>query len=131
MYAVGVDVSKGKSMVAVMRPMGEVARKPFEVAQDHQSLDSLARQLITFGGDVRVIMEATGRYHEPMVAVLQSFGLYVSILNPIVIKQYGAGSVRKVKSDKKDSLKVAKYGLDRLEHFARTYTHECHQTSLR
>ena len=81
MYAVGVDISKGKSMVAVMRPMGEVARKPFEVTHDHKSLDNLARQIATLGSDVRIIMESTGRYHEPVAMVLQSFGLYVSILN--------------------------------------------------
>jgi hypothetical protein len=39
-------------------------------------------------------------------------GIYICILNPILIKQSGAGSVRKVKSDKKDALKIAKYGLD-------------------
>ncbi|MDR2712274.1 MAG: IS110 family transposase [Clostridiales bacterium] len=38
--------------------------------------------------------------------------IYVCVLNPIVIKQSGAGSVRKVKSDKKDALKIAKYGID-------------------
>ena len=112
MHVVGVDVSKGRSMVAIMRPMGEITRKPFEVGHDHESLDNLARQINTYGNDVRVVMESTGRYHEPVAAVLQSFGLYVSVLNPIVIKQYGAGSVRKVKSDKKDALKVAKYGVD-------------------
>ena len=31
MNAVGIDVSKGKSMIAVMRPFGEVVVKPFEV----------------------------------------------------------------------------------------------------
>jgi len=29
MNAVGIDVSKGKSMVCVMRPFGEVVLKPF------------------------------------------------------------------------------------------------------
>lgn len=57
-------------------------------------------------------MEATGRYHEPIAAALHEMGIYVCILNPIVIKQSGGGSVRKVKSDKKDALKIAKYGLD-------------------
>ena len=99
-------------MVAIMRPMGEVARKPFEVTHNHDSLLNLAHQLMALSGDVRVIMEATGRYHEPVAAVLHHYGLFVSILNPIVIKQSGAGSVRKVKSDKKDALKIAKYGLD-------------------
>ena len=29
--AVGIDVSKGKSTVAILRPAGEVVRKPFSV----------------------------------------------------------------------------------------------------
>lgn len=33
-------------------------------------------------------------------------------MNPLYIKQSGAGSIRKVKTDKADSLKIAKYGLD-------------------
>ena len=32
MNAVGIDVSKGKSMIAVMRPFGEVVRSPYEVS---------------------------------------------------------------------------------------------------
>ena len=31
MNAVGIDVSKGKSMVAILRPYGEIISKPFEV----------------------------------------------------------------------------------------------------
>ena len=111
MNAVGIDISKGKSMVAVMGPMGKVTHKPFEVMHNHDSLDALARQLIALGEGTRVIMEATGRYHEPVATVLQHFGLYVSVLNPIVIKQSGGGSVRKIKNDKKDALKIAKFGL--------------------
>ena len=30
--AVGIDVSKGKSTVAILRPAGEVVRKPFSVS---------------------------------------------------------------------------------------------------
>jgi transposase len=48
-------------------------------------------------------------------------GIFVSVLNPILIHQSGGGSVRKVKSDKKDSLKIAKYGLDNWT-FLREYT---------
>jgi transposase len=112
MNAVGIDVSKGKSMVAVMRPMGEVVQRPFEVTHDYESLKFLANFIANAGGNTRIVMEATGRYHEPMVAALHEMGLFVCVLNPIVIKQSGAGSVRKVKSDKKDALKIAKYGLD-------------------
>ena len=31
MNAVGIDVSKGKSMVAIMRPFGEIVSTPFEI----------------------------------------------------------------------------------------------------
>lgn len=112
MNAVGIDVSKGKSMVAALRPFGEVAIKPYEVPHTEVDLESLAYKIIGLGEDTRVIMEATGRYHEPVAAVLHELGIYVCILNPIVIKQSGGGSVRKVKTDKKDALKIAKYGLD-------------------
>jgi transposase len=112
MNAVGVDVSKGKSMVAVLRPIGKVVQKPFEVTHDFHSLKVLGDLLVELDGETRVIMEATGRYHEAMAAAFHELGLFVSILNPIVIKQSGAGSVRKVKSDKKDALKIAKFGLD-------------------
>ena len=30
--AVGIDVSKGKSTIAVLRPAGEIVRKPFDVS---------------------------------------------------------------------------------------------------
>jgi len=112
MNAVGIDVSKGKSMVVALRPLGEVAISLCEIPHTYADLERLGYQIIGLGGDTRVVMEATGRYHEPVAAALHEMGIYVCVLNPIVIKQSGAGSVRKVKSDKKDALKIAKYGLD-------------------
>ena len=38
MNAVGSDVSKGKSMVAVMRPFSEVVAAPFEVSHTDEGL---------------------------------------------------------------------------------------------
>ncbi len=57
-------------------------------------------------------MEATGRYHEPVATAIHEYGIYVCVLNPILIHQSGGGSIRKVKSDKNDAIKIAKYGLD-------------------
>jgi len=112
MNAVGIDVSKGKCMVAALRPFGEVALSPREVLHTAAGLEALGYTIIELGEGTRVVMEATGRYHEPVAAALHQMGIYVCVLNPIVIKQSGAGSVRKVKTDKKDALKIAKYGLD-------------------
>ena len=112
MNSVGIDVSKGKCMVAALRPMGEVAMRPTEYLHTEVELERLAYAILALGEDTRVVMEATGRYHEPVAAALHEYGIYVSVLNPILIHQSGGGSVRKVKSDKKDSIKIAKYGLD-------------------
>ena len=112
MNAVGIDVSKGKSMVAALRPMGEVALLPQEFLHTAPGLDQMAHAILALGEDTRVVMEATGRYHEPVAAALSAYGIYVCVLNPLYIKQSGAGSIRKVKTDKADSLKIAKYGLD-------------------
>jgi transposase len=112
MNSVGIDESKGKSMVAALRPMDEIAITPREFPHTKVDIERLCYDIISLGEDTRVIMGATGRYHEPVAAALHERGIWVCVLNPIVIKQSGGGSVRKVKSDKKDALKIAKYGLD-------------------
>ena len=113
MNAVGIDVSKGKSTVAILRPLGEVVKLPFDVVHDIGSLERLADQIICLDGDSRVLMEATGRYHEPVAAALHERGIYVSVLNPLAIHGYcTGGTVRKVKNDQKDSMKIAKFALD-------------------
>ena len=35
--AVGIDVSKGKSMAAILRPYGEIVSSPFELSLIHIS----------------------------------------------------------------------------------------------
>lgn len=112
MNAVGIDVSKGKSMAAALRPMGEVALLPREFLHTEVGLEQMAYAITTLGEDTRVIIEATGRYHEPVAAALHKYGIYVCVLNPLYIKQSGGGSIRKVKTDKADAMKIAKYGLD-------------------
>jgi len=63
MNAVGIDVSKGKSMMAALRPMGEVALQPKEYPHTEVGLERMALAILALGEDTRVLMEATGRYH--------------------------------------------------------------------
>ncbi|HML36355.1 MAG TPA: IS110 family transposase [Bacillota bacterium] len=112
MNAAGIDVSKGKSMIAVARPFGEVAVKPYEVRHTASELRKLARTLKSLDGETRVILEHTGRYYEPVAQMLHDAGIFVSAVNPLLIKEYGNNSLRRVKTDKADSLKIARYGLD-------------------
>lgn len=112
MNCVGIDVSKGKSMIAVMRPFGEVVVSPFEVRHTASELSELARLLKNLDGETRVVMESTGNYHAPVAWLLHGAGFYVSVVNAMLVHDYGNNSLRRGKTDKKDAVKLANYGLD-------------------
>ena len=110
--AVGIDVSKGRSTVAVLQPGGVVLHRPFDVFHNTKDLHNLARYLVSLDGETRVVMESTGRYHEPIRNVLSEAGLFVCAVNPHLIKNFGNNTLRKVKTDSADAKKIASYTLD-------------------
>ena len=112
MNSVGIDISKGRSTVAVMRPFGEVVISPFEVRHTDSELSELAGRLKSLNGETRVVMEATGNYHAPVAKLLHDAGLYVSVVNAKLVHSYGNNNLRRVKTDRKDAVKLANYGLD-------------------
>ena len=113
MTSVGIDISKGRSTVAVMRPFGEVVISPFEAGHTDSELSELARRLKSLDGETRIVMEATGNYHTPVAQVLHNAGLYVSVVNAKLVHGYGNNDLRRVKTDRKDAVKLANYGLER------------------
>lgn len=113
MNGVGIDVSKGKSMVSVLRPGGEIILAPFEVQHTRSSISSLVNKIQSLDGESRIVMEHTGRYYEGLARMLSDKGLFVCAVNPKLIKLFDNGSLRPVKSDKADSVKIAHYALDK------------------
>ena len=109
--AVGIDVSKGKSMVAIRRPGGEVVLSPFSVQHTVSDLDALVKTLGKVGGNIRVVMEHTGMYWRPIAFTLKEAGFFVSVVNAMLIHDFSDNSLRKVKTDKADALKIANYAL--------------------
>ena len=85
MNAVGIDVSKGKSMVAILRPYGEIVVSPFEVMHTASNLNSLVELIKSVDGESRIVMEHTGRYYEPIIRRLSEANLFVSAVNPNLI----------------------------------------------
>ena len=112
MNSVGIDISKGKSMIAVMRPFGEIVVTPYEVRHTDSELGELAKLLRSLDGETRIVMESTGNYHTPIARALYDAGFFVSVVNAMLIHDYKNNSLRKVKTDKKDAIKIANYGLD-------------------
>lgn len=51
--SVGIDISKGKSMIAVARPFGEIVSKPFDVCHTSDRIAALANHMHTLDGDTR------------------------------------------------------------------------------
>jgi transposase len=75
----------------------------------------------SFEDEVRVVMEHTGVYYRIVAEILCEAGIRVSVVNPVLIAQYGGNSLRKVRTDKKDSMKIARYTLDNRDEL-RDYT---------
>ena len=116
MFAVGIDVSNGRSTVAVLGAKRKVVMKPFEVPHTADGFASLAEKLNGLNGEARIVMEHTGRYYESFAMSMYRAGFFVSAVNPLAIKDYQEGiSVRKVKTDKADALKIAQFAIDKWE----------------
>lgn len=67
-------------------------------------------RLNAYDEEVRVVLEATGYYHWPVVCLLVEKGVFVSCINALRMKKYCAQSIRKGKTDHIDSIKIAAYG---------------------
>lgn len=113
MNAVGIDVSKGKSTVVVLRPFGEVVAVPYDIEHNEAELKKLADFLKSLPGETRVLMEYTGHYYEPIARYLHEEGIFVSVINAILSHDYNKNSIRKAKTDKIDAIKLASMALDR------------------
>lgn len=114
MISVGVDVSKGKSTVCILKPYGEIVCSPFEVQHEERAMEAFADLLAKLDGEIRVVMEATGIYHLPVLTFLEEKGYFVSVINPFAMKKYAKdNSIRGAKTDKLDSTMIANYGIEK------------------
>lgn len=113
MNAVGIDVSKGKSTVTIRRPGDVVLMPPTDIPHTKSAINALLDQIRSLEGETKVCMEHTGRYYEPIAMRLSDAGIFVSTVNPVLIKDFGDDSLRTPKTDKADSQKIARYALDR------------------
>ncbi len=112
-YGVGIDISKGKSTIAILSVVGEVIEEPFEIEHDINGLNLLEEKIKDIPKeDLKIVMEETGTYHLPILGYLLDKGYFVVAENALKIKKYLDRGLRKAKTDKKDSLKLAEYVCD-------------------
>ena len=113
MIAVGIDVSKSKSTVAILDSYGTVLATPFNMAHTQPEMNALVSRLKEFDEPVTILLEYTGHYHYPVLKKLQDEGFPVCVVNPYQMKKYGDVEIHKAKTDKKDALRIATYALEK------------------
>ena len=113
MIAVGIDVSKSKSTVAILDSTGSIRTKPYTIQHTHSDLDSLSSYLKEADEPVTIVMESTGHYHYPILSKLHADGFNVCIVNPFLMKKYGESNLHKNKTDNKDALMIARFALEK------------------
>lgn len=109
---VGIDVSKEKLDVALLRESGKFrdkvvanTRKGFE-----ELLAWLAKQEVT---RAHICMEATGAYWEELAEFLADAGFEVSVVNPLLIRKYSESLGERSKTDKIDARVIARFCAER------------------
>ena len=108
MVSVGIDISKGKSTVCILKPYGEIVCSPFEVMHVEKELESLAELLQRLDGEIRIVMEATGIYHLPILTFFQEKGYFIAVVNPYAMKNTQKTTVlEEQKTDKLDPITIA------------------------
>ena len=112
-YGVGIDISKGKSTVAILSVEGEIIEEPFEITHNIEGLNLLEEKMKIFPKEnIRIVMEETGTYHLPVLGYLLDKDYFVTTENAFKIKKYLDRGLRKAKTDKKDAYKLAEYACE-------------------
>jgi transposase len=111
-HKVGIDVSKNKLDVALLREQGKFRDKV--LANSRKGFEELLAWLAKQGvAHAHICMEATGSYWEELAEYLVDAGFEVSVVNPALIKKYGESLGERSKTDKIDARVIARFCAER------------------
>lgn len=86
-YGVGIDVSKGKSTIAVLSVAGELIVEPFEINHDVVGLKLLEEKIKDIPNeDLKIVMEETGIIRENKRLVIFTTGTTIMIQQQTMVK---------------------------------------------
>ena len=112
MISVGIDVSKEKSMICILKPYGEVVKSPYEISHTETCVSNLILIIQSYDEEIKIVMAATGAYHLTLLTQFSEANIFVSVINPLIMKKYATTALRKGKTDKLDAVRIANYGID-------------------
>lgn len=109
MFAIGIDVSKFKSTIAIIKD-GDIFTKPFTINHSQEGFDNFECKLKGIDkSQIKIVMESTGIYHLTLLTKFLENNYFVCVENAFLLKKFFDVHLRKAKTDNLDSLKIAKY----------------------
>lgn len=114
MIYLGIDVSKLKLDCALLLDTSQLKCKTKKVVNTSDGVQALIQWCAKQGvqlGQLHIILEATGRYHESCAQELYEAGATVSIVNPAHVRDFAKALAQRGKTDALDSLVLARFGL--------------------
>lgn len=110
MFYLGVDVSK-KTLDCMLFNNSTSKSKSKSIPNTNAGFQQLLEWLAKQGAsNAHVVLEPTGVYHEPAALALADAGLTLSLVNPGQLRQFALALGYKTKTDKADSMVLARYG---------------------
>ena len=112
-HYIGIDVSKAKLDLAWIKDVGKLTNKTKVFKNnpnDFATIITWLKSNVTDDlSDIHITLEATGVYHENIAYYLYDQGLNVSIVNPAFVRSYADSLGSRHKTDKQDSILLARY----------------------
>lgn len=109
-FPLGIDISKSKFDVALLRDEGKLRHKVFpNTAAGFQQLSAWLSKHKALS--IHACMEATGTYGDALATYLHQAGHIVSVVNPAIIKAFASTEMIRTKTDKADAGLIARYCL--------------------
>lgn len=113
MAHIGIDVSKAKLDVAWLRDSTTLKVKTRVFSNNQKGIKALIAWLLKHTNesieDIQVMMEATGIYHEALAYALYEAGAQVHVANPAHAKDFAKSLGQRSKTDRKDSITLARF----------------------
>lgn len=101
---IGIDISKEKFDVCFsFQPCGYSSKT---YTYDASGVKSFLKDVPS---DSVCIMEATGIYHLRLAYSLKRLGMFVSVVNPLSVKNFSRAIMRRTKTDKSDAMLLVEY----------------------
>lgn len=111
---IGIDVASEFSFVSILCPDGHEYKKPFKLLHTTNGfkylLETIKKVENEFCMKPVFFMESTGVYHLTLLHFLKGNNFEAFVINPLITHSNKNNNIRKVKSDKRDALNIAKLG---------------------